>query len=136
MLTIRTMTTKTVESDVATRPGSGTDARNEDEILAAHPDSEGDEETALGIETEKAEAEGEPEEVEPETDTRETKVAIIGHPNVGKSTLLNALTGTSRAIVSPIAGTTRDAVDEVVEKDGKIYRFIDTAGIRRKGKTD
>jgi GTPase len=66
---------------------------------------------------------------------KETKVAIIGHPNVGKSTLLNALTGTARAIVSPIAGTTRDAVDEVMEKNGKRYRFIDTAGIRRKGKT-
>src|SRR5215813_11409602 len=66
---------------------------------------------------------------------RETRVAIIGHPNVGKSTLLNALTGTARAIVSPIAGTTRDAVDELMEKNGKRYRFIDTAGIRRKGKT-
>lgn len=70
-----------------------------------------------------------------ETAPRETKVAIIGHPNVGKSTLLNALTGTSRAIVSPIAGTTRDAVDEILEQNGKQYRFIDTAGIRRKGKT-
>jgi GTP-binding protein len=67
---------------------------------------------------------------------RETKIAIIGRPNVGKSTLLNALTGTGRAIVSPIAGTTRDAVDEVVERDAKTYRFIDTAGIRRKGKTE
>jgi GTPase len=66
---------------------------------------------------------------------RETRVAIIGHPNVGKSTLLNILTGTSRAIVSPVAGTTRDAVDEFIEKDGYTYRFIDTAGIRRKGKT-
>ncbi len=66
---------------------------------------------------------------------RETKVAIIGRPNVGKSTLLNALTGSDRAIVSPIAGTTRDAVDEVVERDGHSFRFIDTAGIRRKGKT-
>ena len=66
----------------------------------------------------------------------ETKVAIIGRPNVGKSTLLNALTGTGRAIVSPIAGTTRDAVDELVERDGQAYRFIDTAGIRRKGKTE
>ena len=65
----------------------------------------------------------------------ETSVAIIGRPNVGKSTLLNALTGTSRAIVSPIAGTTRDAVDEVVEFEGTQFRFIDTAGIRRKGKT-
>lgn len=66
---------------------------------------------------------------------RETKVAIIGRPNVGKSTLLNAMTGTSRSIVSPIAGTTRDAVDELIERQGKSYRFIDTAGIRRKGKT-
>ena len=66
---------------------------------------------------------------------RETKIAIIGRPNVGKSTLLNALTDSDRAIVSPIAGTTRDAVDEVVERDGHSFRFIDTAGIRRKGKT-
>ncbi|MEO6922606.1 MAG: ribosome biogenesis GTPase Der, partial [Bryocella sp.] len=66
---------------------------------------------------------------------RETKVAIIGRPNVGKSTLLNALTGSDRAIVSPIAGTTRDAVDEVVERNNHSFRFIDTAGIRRKGKT-
>jgi GTP-binding protein len=65
----------------------------------------------------------------------ETKVAIIGHPNVGKSTLLNRLTGTARAIVSPVPGTTRDAVDEIVEHDGQRFRFIDTAGIRRKGKT-
>ena len=65
----------------------------------------------------------------------ETSVAIIGRPNVGKSTLLNALTGTSRAIVSPVAGTTRDAVDEVVEFEGSQFRFVDTAGIRRKGKT-
>jgi GTP-binding protein len=66
---------------------------------------------------------------------KEVKVAIIGHPNVGKSTLLNQLTGTTRAIVSPIPGTTRDAVDEIVERDGQRFRFIDTAGIRRKGKT-
>ena len=70
-----------------------------------------------------------------EFDQRETSVAIIGRPNVGKSTLLNALTGTTRAIVSPIAGTTRDAVDEVVEFEGETLRFVDTAGIRRKGKT-
>ena len=65
----------------------------------------------------------------------EIRVAIIGHPNVGKSTLLNQLAGSDRAIVSPIPGTTRDAVDEIVERDGKTFRFIDTAGIRRKGKT-
>ncbi len=70
-----------------------------------------------------------------EFEQRETAVAIIGRPNVGKSTLLNALTRTTRAIVSPIAGTTRDAVDEAVEFEGKVLRFVDTAGIRRKGKT-
>ena len=70
-----------------------------------------------------------------EYESRETKVAIIGRPNVGKSTLLNALTETNRAIVSPIAGTTRDAVDEIVERKGHLFRFVDTAGIRRKGKT-
>jgi GTP-binding protein len=70
-----------------------------------------------------------------EFEQHETSIAIIGRPNVGKSTLLNALTGTSRAIVSPIAGTTRDAVDEVVEFEGQQLRFVDTAGIRRKGKT-
>jgi len=68
-------------------------------------------------------------------DQKETKIAIIGRPNVGKSTLLNALTGSNRAIVSPIAGTTRDAVDEVVERGNHSFRFVDTAGIRRKGKT-
>src|ERR1700733_2745057 len=75
-------------------------------------------------------------EPEPEDErTLPIKIAIIGRPNVGKSTLLNALTGTERAIVSPVAGTTRDAVDEVVERDGHAFRFVDTAGIRRKGKT-
>ena len=63
------------------------------------------------------------------------KVAIIGRPNVGKSTLLNALSGQDRAIVSPVAGTTRDAVDETVVHDGVEFVFVDTAGIRRKGKT-
>jgi GTP-binding protein len=65
----------------------------------------------------------------------EIKVAIIGHPNVGKSTLLNQLTGTSRAIVSSVAGTTRDSIDQVIQYKGRKIRFIDTAGIRRKGKT-
>ncbi len=66
---------------------------------------------------------------------RPIKVAIIGRPNVGKSTLLNSLTGTERAIVSPIAGTTRDAVDETVTVGDQDFVFVDTAGIRRKGKT-
>src|SRR5438552_1133186 len=70
-----------------------------------------------------------------ESPTAEVRVAIIGHPNVGKSTLLNRLTGSERSIVSPVPGTTRDAVDEIVQRDGKEFRFIDTAGIRRKGKT-
>ncbi|HEY7209164.1 MAG TPA: ribosome biogenesis GTPase Der [Bryobacteraceae bacterium] len=63
------------------------------------------------------------------------KVAIIGRPNVGKSTMLNALVGAERAIVSPVAGTTRDAVDEMVREGNTTFRFVDTAGIRRKGKT-
>ncbi len=66
---------------------------------------------------------------------RGIRVAIIGRPNAGKSTLLNALTGEERAIVSPVAGTTRDSVDEEVERDGTKFVFVDTAGIRRKGKT-
>ncbi len=63
------------------------------------------------------------------------KVAIIGRPNVGKSTLLNTLVGEDRAIVSPVAGTTRDAVDQHVAVDGNEFVFVDTAGMRRKGKT-
>jgi len=66
----------------------------------------------------------------------EIRVSIIGRPNVGKSTLLNKLVGQERAMVSPIAGTTRDAVDSLVQRDGLTIRFIDTAGIRRKGKTE
>jgi GTP-binding protein len=68
-------------------------------------------------------------------EAHEIRVAIIGHPNVGKSTLLNQLTGTDRAIVSAVAGTTRDSIDEVMQYKGRKIRFIDTAGIRRKGKT-
>ena len=71
----------------------------------------------------------------PPEEPHEIKVAIIGHPNVGKSTLLNQLTGTDRAIVSPVAGTTRDSIDQVIQYKGRKIRFIDTAGIRRKGKT-
>jgi GTP-binding protein len=71
------------------------------------------------------------EPVEPEP----VRVAIIGRPNVGKSTLLNRLLNEERAIVSPIPGTTRDAVDAEFERDGLRFRLVDTAGIRRKGKT-
>ncbi|HXX18116.1 MAG TPA: ribosome biogenesis GTPase Der [Candidatus Acidoferrum sp.] len=73
---------------------------------------------------------GEAVEAEPDIN-----IAIIGRPNVGKSTLLNQLVGEERSIVSAEPGTTRDAVDTVVQRHGKSYRFLDTAGIRRKGKT-
>ncbi|MGA2482383.1 MAG: ribosome biogenesis GTPase Der [Candidatus Acidiferrales bacterium] len=72
----------------------------------------------------------------PEAAAEDTlEVAIIGRPNVGKSTMLNRLVGEERSIVSPEPGTTRDTVDTDVRRDGKLYRFVDTAGIRRKGKT-
>jgi GTP-binding protein len=76
----------------------------------------------------------EPQETEP-VEIRKIKVAIIGRPNTGKSTLLNTLTGEERSIVSPVAGTTRDSVDETVIHNDIEYVFVDTAGIRRKGKT-
>jgi len=109
-----------------------------DAILEVVPEAK--EQTTEGIEvTEEATGSGiragEDAAVSEVAAPHETKIAIIGHPNVGKSTLLNALTSSDRAIVSPIPGTTRDAVDEIVERHGRQFRFIDTAGIRRKGKT-
>lgn len=71
----------------------------------------------------------------PERPAVRIKVAIIGRPNVGKSTLLNALVGEERSIVSSVPGTTRDAVDVRLRVDDAEYVFVDTAGIRRKGKT-
>jgi GTPase len=65
----------------------------------------------------------------------DVNISIIGRPNVGKSTLLNQLAGVERSIVSDEPGTTRDTVDTIVEHNGRTYRFLDTAGIRRKGKT-
>jgi GTPase len=70
-----------------------------------------------------------------EKEAKPIEIAIIGRPNVGKSTLLNQLAGEERSIVSPIPGTTMDNVDTDVVRDGRTYRFVDTAGIRRKGKT-
>jgi GTP-binding protein len=67
---------------------------------------------------------------EPEGDA--PPVAIVGRPNVGKSSLLNQIAGRERALVSPRAGTTRDPVDTLIARDGKRYRLIDTAGIRRR----
>ena len=75
--------------------------------------------------------ESEEEEKQPDT----IEVAIIGRPNVGKSTLLNCMVGEERSIVSPIPGTTMDNVDTEITRGGHHYRFVDTAGIRRKGKT-
>jgi len=76
-----------------------------------------------------------PQGESPETEP-DIRVAIIGRPNVGKSTLLNQLAHEERSIVSPEPGTTRDAVDTVIERYGRSYRFLDTAGIRRKAKTN
>ena len=73
-------------------------------------------------------------ETREEDDDDRPRIAIIGKPNVGKSSLVNALLGEKRAIVSDIPGTTRDAIDTVIEKDGNEYIFIDTAGLRRKSK--
>ncbi|WP_352406832.1 ribosome biogenesis GTPase Der [Acetoanaerobium noterae] len=75
-----------------------------------------------------------PQDMDTELDEDVVKVAIVGKPNAGKSSILNRLIGEERVIVSPIAGTTRDAIDTYIEMDGKKYLFIDTAGIRRKSK--
>ncbi|HEX6159434.1 MAG TPA: ribosome biogenesis GTPase Der [Thermoanaerobaculia bacterium] len=78
-----------------------------------------------------------PESIQDEEEDEDApiRVAIIGRPNVGKSSLLNRLTQEERAVVSPISGTTRDAIDSEITRNGKPYTIIDTAGIRRKGKT-
>ena len=76
-----------------------------------------------------------PDEVEAPDTSGEIKLAVVGRPNVGKSSLVNRLLGFERSIVTDIAGTTRDAVDTVLEREGTRYRIIDTAGIQRKGKT-
>ena len=77
-----------------------------------------------------------PEDDDDDEDDDVIKVAIIGRPNVGKSSIFNDIVGQSRSIVSDVAGTTRDAIDVPVVKDGQTYLFIDTAGMRRKGKVD
>lgn len=73
-----------------------------------------------------------PEEEEPDS----TRIAIVGRPNVGKSSLLNKLLGEERSIVSPVPGTTRDAIDTTLEWEGETITLIDTAGIRRRGKVE
>lgn len=77
-----------------------------------------------------------PDDAETDEDDDEIKVAVIGKPNAGKSSLINKILGEDRVIVSDIAGTTRDAIDSHYEKDGQKYLFIDTAGMRKRGKID
>ncbi|MBR4173401.1 MAG: ribosome biogenesis GTPase Der, partial [Clostridia bacterium] len=77
-----------------------------------------------------------PEQVEANDDADEIKVAVIGRPNAGKSSLINRLLGEERVIVSNVAGTTRDAIDSHYEKNGDKFLFIDTAGMRKRKKID
>jgi GTPase len=76
-----------------------------------------------------------PERAEPAVEA-DARIAIVGRPNVGKSSLLNAIVGEERAVVSPIPGTTRDPVDTLVERDGKRLLLVDTAGLRRRGRVE
>jgi len=115
------------------------------ELLEKDPEFEGltelvEEETEESAdETEFEESEevsDEATEVEVQKIPRIPSIAIVGQPNVGKSTMLNAICGEERAIVSPIAGTTVDSIDTKINWNGKDFIFVDTAGIRRKNKTE
>jgi len=86
------------------------------------------------VSQEKLQAAKEDAEAEPVRDLKKISVAIVGKPNVGKSTLLNRLVGEERAITSPIAGTTRDALDLTITRNGVDYQIIDTAGLRKQAK--
>ncbi|BAE84040.1 ribosome biogenesis GTPase Der [Desulfitobacterium hafniense] len=77
-----------------------------------------------------------PEDIEEEVDPDTIRIAVVGRPNVGKSSLVNTLLGEERVIVSNIPGTTRDAIDSAFEHEGKHYIIIDTAGMRRKGRIE
>ncbi len=76
-----------------------------------------------------------PENIEPEEDSKAIRIAVIGRPNVGKSSLINTLLDSDRCIVSNIPGTTRDSIDTFLQANGQDFVLVDTAGIRRKGKT-
>lgn len=77
-----------------------------------------------------------PDDKPQEEATDEVRLAIVGKPNVGKSSMLNGLAGAERSLVSPVAGTTRDPVDTAVTLEGQRFRIVDTAGLRRRGRMD
>ncbi len=77
-----------------------------------------------------------PEDIEEEEEEDIIKIAVVGKPNAGKSSLINRILGENRVIVSPIAGTTRDSIDTYYEKDGEKFMIIDTAGMRKRGKVE
>lgn len=99
-------------------------------------DEEEEEEEAWDEDFDDEEEEEIPLEVPEEVETNQINVAIIGRVNVGKSSLLNALVGKQRAVVSSVAGTTIDPVDESIEYEDKVINFVDTAGLRRRGKIE
>ena len=108
-----------------------TSRRGEPERRGGSPTvSEGVEESSR----KEAKAQSDAKEATADALPREINLAIVGRPNVGKSSLLNRLLGEERAIVSPVAGTTRDSVDTLLKTDEQAFRIIDTAGIRRRGK--
>lgn len=111
----------------ATPPPSDEDENDDEDV-----EDDWDEEESF---EEDDEEEAIPEIVE-EVETNQINVAIIGRVNVGKSSLLNALVGKQRAVVSSVAGTTIDPVDESIEYEDKIINFVDTAGLRRRGKIE
>jgi GTP-binding protein len=106
------------------------------EGMEESPSDEDEEESWDDDEWEENEEAMEEVAVEEEIETNQINVAIIGRVNVGKSSLLNALVGKQRAVVSNVAGTTIDPVDEAIEYNEKVINFVDTAGLRRRGKIE